>query len=100
MAMDNLLASIGAIHKENPATCSDVKEQVVNFREDVNGKLNEIVADLKETRDRAKEALQRVSDMEEWTAVAKEVLLETLSKQVQIQAKLTILETRSRRNNI
>lgn len=71
--------------------------RLANFREDVNGKQNEIMADLKKKRDRAEEALQHVSDMEEWTAVAKEVLLETLSKQVQIQAKLTDLETCSRR---
>ncbi len=115
MAMDSLLANIGAIHKEMQATRSDVKEQLsclrdnlsadmkrdlANFREDVNGKLNEIVADLKETKDRAEEALQRVSDMEEWTTTAKEVLCETLSNQVQIQAKLTDLEARSQRNNI
>ncbi|XP_032412220.1 uncharacterized protein LOC116715706 [Xiphophorus hellerii] len=38
--------------------------------------------------------------MEEWTAAAKEVLSQTISNQDQIQAKLTDLEARSRRNNI
>lgn len=115
MAMDNLLANIGTLHKEILANRSDVKEQLsclrenlssdmkrdlASLREDVNEKLNEIRADMKETRDKTEEALQRVSDMEEWTAAAKEVLSETLSKQEQIQAKLTDLEARSRRNNI
>lgn len=38
--------------------------------------------------------------MEEWTAAANEVLTQSLKKQEQIQAKLTDLEARSRRNNI
>lgn len=114
-AMDNLQASIGAIHKEIRAIRSDVKEELDSFRdnfskdmksdlaslrEDVNGKLNEIVSDLKETRDRAEEATQRVADMEEWTAAAKEVLSQTLKNQDQMQAKLTDLESCLRRNNI
>lgn len=115
MAMDNLLTSIGAIHKDILAVRTDMKEQLsclrddlsgdmkrdlASFRDDVNGKLNEIVADMRETRDKAEEALQRVSDMEEWTAAAKDVLSETLSNQDQIQAKLIDIEARSRRNNI
>lgn len=115
MAMDSLQASIGAIHKEILAIRSDVKEELsclrdnlsgdmkrdlASLREDVNGKLNEIMADMKETRDRAEEAVQRVADMEEWTAAAKEVLSQTLSNQDKIQAKLTDLEARSRRNNV
>ena len=58
------------------------------------------MADLKETRNRAEEAAQRVSDMEEWNAMAKDVLSQTLINQEQIQARLTDLEARSRRNNI
>ena len=58
------------------------------------------MADLKETRDRAEEAAQRVSDMEEWNTMAKDVLFQTLISQDQIQAKLTDLEARSQRNYI
>lgn len=115
LAMETLQASIGAIHKEIQAIRADVKvelghfsdnltrdmkKDMASFREDVNEKLNEIVTDLKETKDRAEEATQRVADMEEWTAVANEVLTQSLKNQEQIQAKLTDLEARSRRNNI
>lgn len=115
LAMETLQASIGAIHKEIQAIRADVKvelgrfsdnltrdmkKDMASFREDVNEKLNEIVTDLKETRDRAEEATQRVADMEEWTAAANEVLTQSLKNQEQIQAKLTDLEARSRRNNI
>ena len=114
-AMDSLQASITAIHTEILATRSDVKVELgcfrdslsrdmkrdlASFKEDVNGKLNEIVGDLKEARNRTEEAAQRVSDMEEWSAMAKDVLSQTLINQEQIQAKLTDLEARSRRNNI
>lgn len=77
-----------------------MKRDLASFREDINEKLNEIVTDLKETRDRAEEATQRVADMKEWTAAAKEVLAQTLKNQDQIQAKLTDLEARLWRNNI
>lgn len=115
LAMETLQASIGAIHKEIQAIRADVKEELgcfsdnltrdmkrdlASFREDVNEKLNEIVTDLKETRERAEEATQRVADVEEWAAAAKDVLTQTLRNQAQIQAKLTDIEARSRRNNI
>ena len=77
-----------------------MKRDLASFKQDVNGKLNEIVADLKETRDRAEEAAQRVSDMEESSAMAKDVLSQTLINQQQTQAKLIDLEARSQRNNI
>lgn len=77
----------------------DKKRDLTSLREDV-GKLNEIMVDMKETRDRAEEAVQRVADMEEWTAEAKEVLSPTLINQDKIQAKLTDLEAHSRRNNV
>lgn len=113
--MEGLQASMGAIHKEilsirsdlreelsrlRDNLSSDMKKDLSNFREEINGKLNEIVADMKETRDRAEESLQRVAEMEEWAAVAKQVLSQTSNNQDKIQAKLTELEAHSRRNNI
>lgn len=101
-AMDNLQATIGAIHKEVQAIHSDViqklgcfcdnlskdmKRDLASFRDDVNEKLNEIVSDQKGARVKAEEATQRVADMEEWTAVAKEVLSQSLKNQDQIQAR-------------
>ena len=116
-AMDNisLQASISAMHAEIKAIRSDVrtelnnsqdtfsrdmKNELANFREDVNCKLQEIATDLKETVGRVEEAEQRVADMEDWSSVAKEVLCQTLHTQENIHAKLTDLEARSRRNNI
>lgn len=45
---------------------------------------------MRETRDRADESLQRVSDMEEWTAITNEVLSQTISNQDKIQVKLKL----------
>lgn len=58
----------------------DMKSDLADFREDVNGKLREIVSDLKETNPRAEEAPQRVADIEEWAAAAKKVLSQSLRK--------------------
>lgn len=116
-AIDNvsLQASICAIHAEIKAIRSDMKTELnnfhdtfsrdmkndlANFRADVNRKLNEIAIDLKETVGRVEEAEQRVADMEDWSSEAKEVLCQALHTQESIQAKLTDLGARSRRNNI
>ncbi|KAK1904678.1 LINE-1 type transposase domain containing protein 1 [Dissostichus eleginoides] len=114
-AMDSLQASIGAIHGEIKAIRSDVKtelndfresfsremkKELGEFREDVNRQLNEIATDLKTTVCRAEEAEQRVSDMEDWSAGAKDVICQALAAQESIQAKLTDLESRARRNNM
>lgn len=79
LAMETLQASIGAIHKEIQAIRVDVKEELgrfsdnltrdtkkdmASFREDVNEKLNEIVKDLKETRDRGNTASCRHGGMD------------------------------------
>ena len=49
---------------------------------------------------RVEEAEQRVSDMEDWSAGAKDVIFQALAAQESIQAKLTDLESRARRNNM
>lgn len=92
MAMEGLQASIGANHKEILVIRTDMKEEWV-YR-----KLNEMVADMKESR--AEESLQRVAEIEEWTAAAKEKLAKTVSNQDKTQAKLTKIEARSCRNNV
>lgn len=113
--VDFMQAIIMAVHAEIKAVCSDVKmessnfcdtlkkdmkEELGNLKEDVNQKLCEIVTELKDTVSRVGEVEQRVADMEEWSAKANEVLSHTLQVQENIQAKLTDLETRSRRNNM
>ena len=50
-------AELGCFHDN---LSRDMKRDLASFREDVNEKLNEIVADLKETRDRAEEGAQHV----------------------------------------
>ncbi|KAK1906205.1 Cingulin-like protein 1 [Dissostichus eleginoides] len=114
-AMDSLQASIGAIHGEIKAIRSDVKterndfresfsremkKELGEFREDVNRQINEIATDLKTTVCRVEEAEQRVSDMEDWSARAKDVICQAVAAQESIQAKLTDLESRARRNNM
>lgn len=77
-----------------------LKKELVDFREDVSQKLSAIVTDLKEITDRVEETEQRVADMEEQGAENSELLSHTLKLQDKLQARLTDLESRSRRNSI
>lgn len=96
-AMEAIQANIIA---EIQAVRLDLKKELVDFRGEINQKLNDITSELKEITERVEETEQRVADMEEWSADAKEVLSHTLELHQSIQAQLTDLEARSRRNNI
>lgn len=77
-----------------------MKGELGNFREEVNKNLSETGTELKDRAGRDEEVEQRVCDIEERTAEAQELLLQTVQIQDDMQAKLTDLEARSRRNNI
>lgn len=62
--------------------------------------LNGISSELKEITDRVEATEQRVADVEESHAEHAEMLMYTIELQKSIQAQLTDLEARSRRNNI
>lgn len=100
----NIIAEIKAVRldlkKEFIETMGPIKKELVDFREDVSQKLSTIVTDLKEITDRVAETEQRVADMEEQGAENSELLSHTLELQDKLQARLTDLESRSRRNNI
>ncbi len=114
-AADNLSASIAAIHADIKAFRVDikteltafrdslakyVKEELSNFKQAVNQKLNGLVTDLKVTAERIEETEQRVAELEENVAEYKEVLGQSIEIQDNLQERLLDLETRSRRNNI
>ncbi|KAE8294796.1 hypothetical protein D5F01_LYC05713 [Larimichthys crocea] len=63
-------------------------------------KLNDISSELKEITDRVEATEQRVAEVEESHAEHAEMITYTLELQKSIQAQLTDLEARSRRNNI
>lgn len=100
----NIIAKIKAVRldlkKEFIETMGPLKKELVDFREDVSQKLSTIVTDLKEITDRVAETEHRVADMEEQGAENSELLSHTLELQDKLQARLTDLESRSRRINI
>lgn len=82
-SMDDLQASIRAIHEELKATRLDMKTDLKNFkdtfsteltcsRKDIDNKLNEIARDLKDTTSRVDGAEGRVAEVEEWATAANE----------------------------
>ncbi|KAI4810818.1 hypothetical protein KUCAC02_013747 [Chaenocephalus aceratus] len=81
--MDSLLASIGAIHGEIKAIRSDVKTELNNFRKSFS---REIKKELGEFREDVNRKLKKIAT--------------DLKTTESIQAKLTDLESRARRNNM
>lgn len=80
--------------------CEDIKKELKEFRGEINQKLKEATGDLQATKVRVAEAEQRIAGIEEWDAAAREALIQTMETQEALQAKLTDLEARSRRNNL
>lgn len=110
-----LQASVNAIHAEIKAghmdmkkelhdigekIRHDMKEELKNFKDEVNKKLSSIGTELEKTEARMEEVETRVAEVEDWNACARDVLLQTVQEQQDIQSKLLDLETRSRRNNL
>ena len=100
----NIISEIQGIRsdmkKELGETVGLLKKELVDFRIEVNQKLNSIGSNLKEVTGRVEETERRVAEMEEWSTEAKQVLSHVLELQENTQAQLTELEARSRRNNI
>lgn len=100
----NIIAEIQAgrvdVKKELTENIGQLKSELGDFRGEVSVKLNTIATDLKNITDRVEQAEQRLAEVEEWSTEAKELLIHALEQQDSLQAKLTDLEARSRRNNI
>lgn len=93
-------AAIVDVKKDLNEAIGTLKSKLVDFRGEMCTKLNGISSELKEITDRVEATEQRVADVEESQAEHVEMLTYTLELQKSIQAQLTDLEARSRRNNI
>lgn len=87
------------VKKDLNEAIGTLKSELVDFRGEMCAKLNGI-SELKEITDRVEATEQRVADVEESHTEHAEMLAYTLDLQKSIQAQLTDLEARSRRNNI
>lgn len=92
----NIIAEIQAVRldvkKELKEAIGTLKSELMDFRGEVNAKLNGIASELKETTDRVESMEQRVAEMEECNSDHAEMLTYTLELQQTIQAQLTDLE--------
>lgn len=77
-----------------------LKTEVSGFRGEMSKRMDDIAEDLKGITQRVDEAEQRVVDIEEFNANTNDTLQHTLHLQLDLQARVTDLEARSRRNNI
>ena len=77
-----------------------LKKEIIQLRQEVNGKLDNLATAVQSLSDRVDEAETRVEQVEGWTEEATETLCMYIKQQRALQQKLTDLESRSRRNNI
>lgn len=88
------------ITKELMEATGQLKKELSDFRGEMSNRLGVIETDMKEMTQRMDKTEHRVTEMEEFSADAREVLSHTLDLQEHLQKRLADLEARSRRNNI
>lgn len=93
-------ASRAEVKKDFTENMDLLRKELRDFRQEMDQKLNKVVADIKEITDRVAETEQRIADTEEMNMETSEALTHVLQLQEKVQAQLTDLEARSRRNNL
>ncbi len=73
----------------------DIKQELNNFRVELNQKLQSVVSDVRNHGTRLTEAEQRVQEMETANTELRDALLNSVKQQKLLQAKVTDLEGRS-----
>lgn len=79
---------------------NDIKQEFINFRTEMNQKIQDVASDVRNHGTRLTEAEQRVEETETANIDLRDALLDSLKQQKLLQDKVTDLEGRSRRNNI
>lgn len=78
----------------------DIRNNLTEFKEEINRNLNEVTKTQKSTSERVDEMVKLIADLEEWGVDVRYAVSNTLKVQENLQAKLSDLEGRSRRNNL
>lgn len=84
----------------NSVNLSIILKELREFRKDNSQQLNDIHAEINKTNKRIEEAEERIDEVETRTQATEEAVTELLKLQIQLSAKVTELESRSRRKNI
>ncbi|KAK7945492.1 hypothetical protein WMY93_001220 [Mugilogobius chulae] len=79
---------------------NELKQELANFKMDINQKLLNINADIRNQGTRLTEAEQRINELESANTDLRGALRHCLTQQNILQSKITDLEGRSRRNNM
>ena len=77
-----------------------LRQEIIQLRQEVNGKLDNLATAVQSLSDRIDEAESRLEQVEGWTEEATETLCTYLKRQRSLQQKLMDLESWSRGNNI
>ncbi|KAL0161449.1 hypothetical protein M9458_045174, partial [Cirrhinus mrigala] len=77
----------------------DIRNYLTEFKEEINRKMSEVTKTQQSTSERVNEMEKRIADLEEWAVDVRDTH-NTLKVQENLQAKLSDLEGRSRRNNL
>ena len=79
---------------------AEVRREFTGFKEEMNRKVAQNIAEIQQQRKDITEAQERIAELEDWNADAKEAILTLLKQQTKLQEKLTEVEGHGRRCNL
>ncbi|CAL1594739.1 unnamed protein product [Knipowitschia caucasica] len=78
----------------------EIKQELAHFKTEINQKLLNITADIRNQGTRLAESEQRIGELESANKDLRDALLHSVKQQKTLMTKMTDLEGRSRRNNL
>lgn len=100
MESADIIKAINELKTELKGDNNCLRQEFNHWGQEINGKLDNLVAEIQTVSDRVGEAESRIEQVEGWAEEATAALCSCLDQQRALQSKLTDLESRSRRNNI
>ena len=107
-SLDSISKQIQAMQKElkmylktvKDDITTQVKNELAEFKEDINQKLVKINADVEGQNDKIDATLTHTEEVQHWSTDAKRAMKDILKERKIMMDKLNDLESRSRRNNL
>lgn len=97
---NDIMTAIKELKSDVTKGNDSLRQEINSLAQELNGKLDHFGREMLSLSGRVGEAETRVGRLEDWAAEVNAVLSASIKQQKTLQAKVTDLESRSRRNNI
>lgn len=97
---NDLMIAIKELKSDVTKGNDSVRQEINSMAQELNEKLDNFAGEMLSLSGRVSEAEDRVGRLEDWAAEVNAVLSASIKQQKTLQAKVTNLESRCRRNNI